>query len=295
MDYEEKYKEALERARQIQNTPYTAHWDVMKELVEDLFPELAESENERIRKHLIGVVELYYGNTDEQEKKDCIAWLESQGEQNLANSEKTCKDEQKPADLKTKAGNWYVCDMEVMNENMVTAFHRDEIYYCPKDGYIDVCGALCEVGCLDVFRLATEKEIPQPKQEWSEEDESHIRYLIECLEHCKKGVSLTMTTPTAQEYIDWLKSLRPQNWTKEDKERYISCLQRLGTGNPEQPETINSKWFKEHVYPQNRWKPSATDIKVLEDVIDRGINPINYHATLHGILELLKKLREEWL
>jgi hypothetical protein len=75
------------------------------------------------------------------------------------------KIEQKPADLKTKAGNWYVCDMEVMNENMVTAFHRGEIYYCPKDGYLDVGGALFEVGCLDVFRLATEKEIPQPKQE----------------------------------------------------------------------------------------------------------------------------------
>ena len=43
--------------------------------------ELAESEDERIRKHLIGVVELYYGNTDEQEKKDCLAWLEKRGEQ----------------------------------------------------------------------------------------------------------------------------------------------------------------------------------------------------------------------
>ena len=56
-------------------------------------------------------------------------------------------------------------------------------------------------------------------KEWSEEDESHIRYLIECLEHCKKGVALTMTTSTAQEYIDWLKSLRPQNtWKPSDEQ-----------------------------------------------------------------------------
>ena len=40
-----------------------------------------ESEDEKIRKHLIGVVELYYGQTDEQEKKDCLKWLEKQGEQ----------------------------------------------------------------------------------------------------------------------------------------------------------------------------------------------------------------------
>jgi hypothetical protein len=64
--------------------------------------------------------------------------------------------------------------------------------------------------------------------------------------------------------LDWLKSLRPQNWTKEDKERYISCLQRLGTGNPKQPETINSKWFKEHVYPQSQWKPSEKHYELEE-------------------------------
>ena len=39
-------------------------------------------------------------------------------------------------------------------------------------------------------------------------------------------------------------------WKGEDLERYLSCLQRLGTGNPQQPETINSKWFKEHCCPQ---------------------------------------------
>ena len=70
--------------------------------------------------------------------------------------------EQKPADLKITAGNWYVCYIEVWNENMITAFHRGEVYYCPKDGYIDVNGMLFEVGDLDVFRLATKEEIPQP-------------------------------------------------------------------------------------------------------------------------------------
>ena len=52
---------------------------ISQEVAEKYFPELKESEDERIRKHLIGVVELYYGNTDEQEKKDCLDWLEKQG------------------------------------------------------------------------------------------------------------------------------------------------------------------------------------------------------------------------
>ena len=58
-----------------------------------------------------------------------------------------------------KADNWYTCDIEVVNSNGVIAFHPGELYYCPKDGWIDVCGALFKVGTLDVFRPATEEEI----------------------------------------------------------------------------------------------------------------------------------------
>ena len=48
---------------------------------------------------------------------------------------------------------------------------------------------------------------------------------------------------------------KPVKWNEEDTERYESCLKRLGTGNPGQPETINSKWFKEHIYlrPKQEW------------------------------------------
>ena len=141
---------------------------------------------------------------------------------------------------------------------------------------------------VEWLRTLKERVQPQPNQEWSEEDKVMLDEIIDFFENGTVKLQHDLSL-----YASFLKSLRPQNWTKEDKDRYISCLQRLSTGNPEQPETINSKWFKEHVYPQNRWKPSATDIIVLEGVIDRGINPINYHTTLHGILEQLKKLREE--
>ena len=45
--------------------------------------------------------------------------------------------------------------------------------------------------------------------------------------------------------------------------------------------------------PQFTWKPSESDVRILEQVIDGTANPINYHATLHAILEKLKKLREK--
>ena len=79
MDYEKAYKEALERAKQIEDNPYTAHWDVMKETVEYVFPELRESENERIRKDIVEAVELHKDFTQGR-KEHIYAWLKKQGE-----------------------------------------------------------------------------------------------------------------------------------------------------------------------------------------------------------------------
>lgn len=141
-------------------------------------------------------------------------WLEKQGEQ-------------KPADLKTKAGNWYICDMEVINENMETAFHRNEIYYCPKDGYLDVGGALFEVGRLDVFRLAVEKEIPQPRQEWSEEDENRFNNLIFLVEHSDENKA---TKEGFIKFINKLKSLK-YRYTWKPSDRQMKAIEHICDGN----------------------------------------------------------------
>lgn len=172
------------------------------------------------------------------------------------------KIEQKTADLKTKAGNWYICDMGVVNENMVTAFRRGEIYYCPKDGYLDVSGALFEVGGLDVFRLATEKEIPQPKQEWSDEDNEHIKSIISTIE-CSKA-QFPNSPAVLEAYnsdLIWLKSLRPQN----------------------------------------HWKPSDEQMKALNYVVnlmalsERPTENDLYYNILKSLREQLEKLRENKL
>ena len=136
------------------------------------------------------------------------------------------------------------------------------------------------------FKFLKDGVLPQPKPEWSEEDEYNTAFIIETL----------LGLDGDKEYLakckkmaNWLKSLRPQNWTKEDKERYISCLQRLSTGNPEQPETINSKWFKEHVYPQKQWKPSDEQMDALEDAIADAVSSIQKHS-LESLYNELKKL-----
>ena len=109
------------------------------------------------------------------------------------------------------------------------------------------------------------KNKEQKPAEWSEEDETCLTNILIMLQ---EYVIHHYSKDDVNKSVDWLKSLperfnlQPkQEWSEEDitngwtgvnLERYLSCLQKLGTGNPQQPETINSKWFKEHCRPQPR-------------------------------------------
>lgn len=80
MDYEKKYKEALANARQEYNTTENVE---RKQWLEELFPELADSEDEKIRKELI----FYLGDMPEDTElrngvtnRDVLVWLEKQSE-----------------------------------------------------------------------------------------------------------------------------------------------------------------------------------------------------------------------
>ena len=85
MDYEQKYKEALKKIREgLQSLPDgTKISGVTRAFLEEVFPELQESEDERIRKELIRETKgseerLFEVITNEE----FIAWLEKQGNPN---------------------------------------------------------------------------------------------------------------------------------------------------------------------------------------------------------------------
>ena len=76
MNYEKAYKEALEKATAFYETKSP---DCL--ILESIFPELAESEDERIRKEIISIVKSYRESciTEGNHRFDnCIAWLEKQ-------------------------------------------------------------------------------------------------------------------------------------------------------------------------------------------------------------------------
>ncbi len=84
MEYEKLYKDALERARTIVDNKNAS--SVWKDWLRNTFPELKESEDERVRKWIIENIQetLDIDGFFEGQKimaKNAIAWLEKQGEQ----------------------------------------------------------------------------------------------------------------------------------------------------------------------------------------------------------------------
>lgn len=90
MDYEKKYKEALSRAKELMSRCRCAHNSDYEAIIyraediESIFPELKESEDEKIKEDLIQWINefpdaIWRGHY----KKDIIAWLEKQGNKSV--------------------------------------------------------------------------------------------------------------------------------------------------------------------------------------------------------------------
>ena len=79
MDYEKKYKNLLEIARKLRDE----NCDGCKICLETLFPELAESEDERISREITEFILTHRIDepNDIEDTNTWLAWLEKQGEQ----------------------------------------------------------------------------------------------------------------------------------------------------------------------------------------------------------------------
>ena len=87
MDFKQKYNEAFERAKKLKETcdsTAVIGW------CEYIFPELKESEDEKIRKEIIKLVKFFYGSSLAYKhtisRDKMLAWLEKQGEMNIQNN-----------------------------------------------------------------------------------------------------------------------------------------------------------------------------------------------------------------
>lgn len=118
MNYKEKYEQALERASKLRmQNPF----DTVGQMVEHIFPELKESEDERIRKGLIKAVSRVleghklFSTDVTVTREEALAWLEKQGEQKSADK----------IEPKFKAGDCIVFNGLILHiDEVVNGYYR---------------------------------------------------------------------------------------------------------------------------------------------------------------------------
>ena len=219
MDYEKKYKEALERARQFSEKPYL---EDSKGIVDYIFPELKESEDERIRKEIISMFETL-------DRKDWIAWLEKQGDkdelikelgeykvkytQEVLSQQLEKKSEQKPADKvepKFNVGDVMRTLQEATNNITsglpVVVSIDDKYYRCNNE--------------LIAIKDQYDYEYPpmnrkQKPAEWIEEDERNFDIIYGIIYN-------SCIAEDASRLNTWLLSLKPQKQWKPSKEQIMA-------------------------------------------------------------------------
>ena len=176
MGYEEKYKEAIESIKRI----YSQADSYGKELMEKEFPELKESEDEKIRRELIEFIRTLPCTISV--KNEYFAWLEKQGEQK----------------------SWSEEDEKILKR-------IDNLLY----SLCQIHGSEYEK-LHNWFKSLKDRVQPQPKQEWSEYDKIQLSEAIQMIE---ANGTWIRSEDAVKKVSNWLKSLKPQNRWKPSEEQ----------------------------------------------------------------------------
>ena len=205
MTQEEKakaYDIALDKIRRLLGTGSNCS----REDLEHVFPELMESEDERIRKEIIAHIKWCEdsGYCAKEEMTRWITWLEKQGEQE---SRRITSAETKEA-LYDKPDNhtYSFEDMyEASKQCYDSKYNKDE--YCHEQSF--------KWG----FQEGAEWREEKAKQEWSEEDNEHLERILKELGNQRQRPLNSPYLDKIESDYNWLKSLRPQSQWKPSEEQ----------------------------------------------------------------------------
>ncbi len=242
-DYEKKYKEMKARVLEI-GRGYVKGVDFSKprQIAEYIDPDLKESEDEKIRKDIMAAVETY-GSFTQGRKEEIYTWLKNQGEQKPVERSLPYRKNETAEKLIALAecleldgdclfnglsGDDYGKFLRVLAKELTEIkpdrwSEEDEkkimwlIRLISTVGFreLDNDKMPCRrIELLDWLKALKDRVQPQPKQEWSEEDERLLSKLqlyvdMECFDRECNGDDL----------LNWLKSLKPQNRWKPSKEQ----------------------------------------------------------------------------
>ncbi len=240
MDYEKILKDALNSKA----TPFeVSSW------IEEQFPELKESEDEKIRKSLINYV-YCHGDAGDFTKKEFIAWLKKQGEKKpvLDNALKEAFDKSRKdysLEEKKEASDY----SESIIPTSIACGESEEEYMLHK---------IIEAAYI------TGKNSMQ-NHVWNEEDETKLT----TAETFIRNTSLIGNDGIKEATIDWLNDLKnrvqpKQDWSEEDENKIESIKGLITMGKFVDINTTKTIWnLLDSLRPQSHYKPSEKQMKQL--------------------------------
>ena len=219
MDYEKKYNEALKLMREL----YPGLHGAIKEDAEHFFPELRESEDERI---IRAIIDALYSHTNSinllssrgYQMGNIEAWLEKHkydrmkpvydNQDSFESALEKAWKEYNDSGARTVDGcedNYVECaHAKGFREGYLFGLEKQKEYHIPWYDY----QKSKEAGYTIVPNEEYEQLIKQKEQkpaEWSEEDEKRLNAVVELLEN----TSAIHPNYSRRKLIIWLKSLRP--------------------------------------------------------------------------------------
>lgn len=292
------YDKAIERAKVFKEHLLEINDKGYADEMDYIFPELAESENERIINNIRKVIGWYRGMFTEkslmpEQYQEIDAWLEKQGWQKPA--EWSEEDETSLLRALAFIKNTSLKDVDEIKESVITW-----------------------------ITSLKDKVQPQPKQEWSEEDEMFVHGLIRGLA-AKRDIHGHTTFSSdcidITETINWLKSLKSRvllypvsvEYNEDDIDNIADTFIPEPVWNAlEESEGEGSNaaaydysqmiaMFKAGVHwlkslkdrIQQQWKPSNEQMNGLKEAIEFLGCTKTRREQLQSLYEQLKKLRVE--
>ena len=335
MDYKKKYEKLVDAVKVLRdNNPSD---EGIQNWVSDNVPELKESEDEKIRKVLLGFLENELKKHGNEEWDGCIyttdviAWLEKQGSQNLANSAKTCKDEQKPKektkiydsmdDLIADALIEEIEGSELDDRGKYNRIHwieshrqkhpwseEDETKLTTARTFIRNTSLIGNDGIkeatIDWLNGLKDRVQQHPKQEWSEEDYRIFSMIATDVNLAHDVVRKGGADKERDRELAWLNCLRDQvlphpkqEWSEEDEHRVKDTIYFLDTAKKHYASTVEIdacvEWLKslKERYTWNTWKPRKEQLEALDFAAD-CIVPAEFCIKRKVLKELLKQLKK---
>ena len=276
----------------------------------DIFPELNENEDEKIRQDIIRIVDIWTNSSPVVNgipSETLLAWLEKKGEQ-----KPTDKVEPKfkvGYKIRRKTPSSFDTDMQVARIdkdyyicNHIGKFSSEVVPFSEESSYELIeqkpAAWLEKKGEQKIsFSLPTEGEFPYNNP--ADTLDGEIENIWEKLS-CDNKFTATKDGfhEVVVHFVNWYEKQGEQNpaWSKKDDRTLDGIIEEIEANKSNAPDydipaydrfLSFLKSIKDRVQPQNTWKPSKHELEVLKLVAEKD------GACLMGLYEQLKKLKEE--